>query len=67
MRHKSDLFESVSGKFDLVVFNPPYLPSDPSDADDELRKSWDGGENGRVQLVTSSLGSVEHVMQRSSA
>lgn len=44
---QSDLFESVSGKFDLIVFNPPYLPSDPSDTDDELRKSWDGGKNGR--------------------
>ena len=25
---KSDLFEKVKGKFDLIIFNPPYLPDD---------------------------------------
>lgn len=25
---KSDLFSEINGKFDLIVFNPPYLPED---------------------------------------
>ena len=25
---KSDLFSSIKGKFDLIIFNPPYLPED---------------------------------------
>ncbi|MCX6706695.1 MAG: methyltransferase [Candidatus Woesearchaeota archaeon] len=25
---QSDLFENVSGKFDTIIFNPPYLPED---------------------------------------
>ena len=25
---KSDLFENVKGKFDLIIFNPPYLPEE---------------------------------------
>lgn len=24
----SDLFKNISGKFDLIIFNPPYLPDD---------------------------------------
>src|SRR3989338_8989568 len=23
---KSDLFSNIKGKFDLIIFNPPYLP-----------------------------------------
>ena len=25
---KSDLFENIKDKFDLIIFNPPYLPED---------------------------------------
>lgn len=31
----SDLFEKISGKFDLITFNPPYLPC-PYEGDREL-------------------------------
>ncbi len=37
----SDLFSSVSGRFDLVLFNPPYLPS--SILED---RAVDGGKDG---------------------
>jgi release factor glutamine methyltransferase len=45
----SDLFSNVPGTFDLVLFNPPYLPS--AEVQD---KSVDGGSGG-VMLVDRFL------------
>ena len=46
---RGDLFEPVKDeKFDLILFNTPYLPSDEDDnVDDELDAAWNGGLNGR--------------------
>ena len=38
----SDLFSEVSGCFDWILFNPPYLPSEGET--DEV--SWAGGKDG---------------------
>lgn len=40
---RSDLFEKIKGEFDLIVFNPPYLPVD----DNYTHESFDGGVTGR--------------------
>ena len=42
----SDLFENVEGEFDLIAFNPPYLPGDDLDEDLEGREIWRGGDSG---------------------
>jgi len=46
---KGDLFEPVQDeKFDLILFNTPYLPtSEEERVDEELDAAWDGGEDGR--------------------
>jgi len=46
---KGDLFEPLPGeKYDLILFNTPYLPtSEEERVDDELDAAWDGGEDGR--------------------
>lgn len=42
---KSDLFSDVTGGFDIIVFNAPYLPHSASDKNIES-KAWDGGPEG---------------------
>jgi release factor glutamine methyltransferase len=46
---QGDLFSSIrtGERFDLVLFNAPYLPSDEEDEDSWLARSWAGGVSGR--------------------
>ncbi|MBI2550421.1 methyltransferase [Candidatus Woesearchaeota archaeon] len=39
---KSDLFSNIKGKFDTIIFNPPYLPQDKGIADEAIY----GGRHG---------------------
>jgi release factor glutamine methyltransferase len=55
---RTDLFSGICGRFDLVIFNPPYLPT----PDEERLKSWlnrafDGGPTGRAEIARF----LEHV------
>lgn len=50
----SDLFSNVSGRFDLVIFNPPYLGSTRSE---DL--SVDGGKRGE-EVAERFLGELEN-------
>ena len=34
-------------KFDLILFNAPYLPSEANEAETWIGRSWAGGVNGR--------------------
>lgn len=44
---QSDLFENVKGKFDVIIFNPPYLSSRDSEGLSEAeRRPLVGGDDG---------------------
>jgi len=47
---KSDLFQNVTGNFDIIVFNPPYLPGS-TQSTSWIEKSWSGGEDGAEVAV----------------
>jgi release factor glutamine methyltransferase len=48
---QSDLFAGIRSTFDLILFNPPYLPTRPEERiDDWLEYALDGGETGRVVI-----------------
>ena len=45
----ADLFNGIKGKFDVIVFNPPYLPGERGC--DPLALAWEGGEDGNEVIV----------------
>jgi len=75
---KSDLFSNVSGKFDTIIFNPPYLPRDKEFHDIALHGGRHGYEtickfisqvgdylnvNGKILLLFSSLSKKSKVLE----
>ncbi len=53
---RTDLICGLRGVFDLVLFNPPYLPTQPEErVDDWLEYALDGGESGRAVIERFAL------------
>jgi release factor glutamine methyltransferase len=58
---RTDLFMGIRGPFDLVLFNPPYLPTQPEErTDDWLEYALDGGRSGRavIERFARNVGDV---------
>jgi release factor glutamine methyltransferase len=64
---QSDLFERVDGMFDIIVSNPPYIPSGDIEAlmpevrDHEPRLALDGREDGLEFYRNISKAAKEHL------
>ena len=60
---RADLLDPFADDaFDLITFNPPYLPTDPDEEwDDWMEHALSGGEDGR-RLVDPFLDEVERVL-----
>ncbi|MCJ7445413.1 MAG: methyltransferase [Methanotrichaceae archaeon] len=47
----ADLLRGFKAKFDLIIFNPPYLPTAPEEKSRKwINQALDGGENGRETI-----------------
>ena len=53
---ESDLFSKVSGSFDVIIFNPPYLPYDKDEPED-IRLATTGGKHG-YEIIERFLSDV---------
>lgn len=73
---QSDLFEQIAGKFDTIIFNPPYLPQDSGIEDRTIyggKKGWELAERffsqaadyltsqGKIFFLFSSLTNKEKI------
>jgi release factor glutamine methyltransferase len=48
---RADLFHGIKGKFDLILFNPPYLPTKKEERTSQwINYALDGGESGRETI-----------------
>lgn len=47
---RSDLFEKVQGNYDVIVFNPPYLPG-ATTSTSWIERAWSGGDEGSETAV----------------
>ncbi|MEK6925885.1 MAG: methyltransferase [Nanoarchaeota archaeon] len=72
----SDMFKSIKGKFDLIVFNPPYLPEEKLDKGIDTSSGKKGdkaaisflrnfgkhlNQKGKALFLLSSLTSMERI------
>ena len=47
---KSNLFNNIKGKFDVIIFNPPYLPLDKKEPKISRRETT-GGKKGNEIII----------------
>ena len=59
---KSNLFENVKGLFDVIVFNPPYLPFDGKEPSSS-RMATTGGKFGG-ELITKFLKGAKNHLEK---
>ena len=58
----SDLFENIQGKFNLIIFNPPYLPEDAREpADSQLATT--GGKKGN-EIILRFLNQAKDYLEK---
>ncbi len=60
---RSDLFENIRGKFDIIIFNAPYLPAEKGEKVDKRSMAWQGGEKG-IELSLRFVESLKDYLKK---
>jgi release factor glutamine methyltransferase len=63
---QGDLFEPLAetAKFDLILFNSPYLPSEQTEEQTWLGRAWAGGATGR-QVIDEFIAEAQPHLEQS--
>jgi release factor glutamine methyltransferase len=63
---QGDLFTPLSekSKFDVILFNAPYLPTDGTKGDSWLERAWNGGAKGRQIIDRFISEAPKHMKQK---
>jgi release factor glutamine methyltransferase len=63
---QGDLFKPLSekAKFDVILFNAPYLPADDAEATSWIGRAWTGGATGREVVDRFIPQASEHLKPR---
>jgi release factor glutamine methyltransferase len=63
---RCDLFTALreDPRFDLILFNAPYLPKDENEPDSWLTRSWSGGTHGRETIDRFIAQSATHLQPK---
>lgn len=56
----SDLFEDIYGKYDIIIFNPPYLPEDSREPKNS-RKDTTAGKKGNEIIIRFLIQAKSHL------
>jgi len=61
---RGDLLSCIKGKFDIIIFNPPYLPTnDEERTSDWINVALDGGNDGRVIINRFLVEACDHLVE----
>lgn len=59
---QSNLFENIHGKYDIIIFNPPYLPRDSKEPEDS-QTATTGGEQGN-EIINEFLNEAKDYVNK---
>jgi len=59
---QSDLFNNIQESYDLIIFNPPYLPEDPNEPKDSALATT-GGKEGH-EIIQSFLNQAKQHLNK---